>query len=100
MPSERQFSQLGKLQTPVELNDSAGPVPPKPLEISSLLPPLENAPDETPDPVINPAVHPVVHPAVPPVMPPVVPPVLAHVMAPVSPNMLEPGTPVRTPVIP
>ena len=33
-------------------------------------------------------------------MPPVMPPVLAPVMAPVSPNTLEPGTPVRNPVIP
>jgi hypothetical protein len=92
MSSERQFSPLGKLQTPVEFNDSAGPgpdpVPLKSMEISSLLPPLETASDETPDPVV--------HPAVPPVMPPV----LAHVTAPVTPTMLEPSTPVRNPVIP
>jgi len=54
------------------------------MEISSLLPPLETASDET--------LPPVMHPAAPPVMPPVMPLV--------SPNTLEPGTPVRTPIMP
>src|SRR5271163_1768739 len=66
------------------LTSSAGPVPLKNMEISSLLPPLETTSDET--------LPPVMHPAVPPVMPPVMPLV--------SPNTLEPGTPVRTPIMP
>src|SRR5271168_4007044 len=54
------------------------------MEISSLLPPLETASDET--------LPPVMHPAAPPVMPPVMPLV--------SSNTLEPSTPVRTPIMP
>ena len=74
--SQNQCLELGKRQTPVELNDSAGPTTLESMEISLLRTHLETTSDETSTPVIHP------------------------VMPPVTPSKLEPSTPVRTPVIP
>ena len=74
--SQNQCLELGKRQTPVEWNDSAGPATLESMEISLLRTHLETASDETSTPVIHP------------------------IMPPVTPSKLEPSTPVRTPVIP